>query len=592
MLGRVQSSNHTTVAPKDQSEQRASEITNLKSVLHNDFQVVESRLRASKTHYEDLNARFVAADKEHTRFSHVLTAKLSDETKTSSLMTAKLLAEADGQEFYARSLRERVTRIEQQRINDNPPMLQLTASPQVTQQRQSIGAFELDAGHAATQMSTGSDVSEDTIYAEAEGLQPTISAKNEQQSPEVYVLQVDEKQVHHTKSVEEAKWQPHAIAQLTPLDIPSSNNETFTWEELIRHLGGNQYSPGLYFSHNEPPSRLLQGRTYWVLESKYEPFAPTYPGQHGAKLTAFFNDSPTPQGDHLDEEDYANVPLFVCLKEGEGYTYLGQYSQNRYSDKLSHSELFQHVPTRVLKYWAQQLAEPHRPAWITDQLISHFWPPPPYTGPIPTDSAITSPASGVTESRDPERVLEKRVARALERYAVELRDWKKDAQMRATLLTENALMETWNNSDMDEEKGLRLWWEYLQCVGFDEKFYEKLVLLKRAPQQQPARKAETATVAAIADISTYSGEVAGMHTQRHDSFASPALISASTVKPKEPTLTRSNRPAHIAISEAFPQADLRAAREMQDKATKASDRKRGRSDKQQALPPHAPSVKW
>lgn len=592
MLKHDQSPTRTARTYTEQSEQNASEINNLKAVLRNDFQAVTSSLRASKTHYDDLNARFVAADKEQTKISHLVTAKLGDESKVSSLMAAKLLAEAESQEVYGKRLRERVESIEQQRIHDGPQMLQLTASPG-TSHHGSNGAFELDAGQAATQMFNGSETSEDTAYTEA-GLQRSGPAVDERQSPKTRVVQFDDEPAHQTYSVKETKWLPHTIAQLTPLDISSSNNETFTWEELFGHFGGSQYSPGLYYSRNDSPSRLLQGRTYWLLEGNYEPFAPTSPGQHGAKLTAFYNDSLTPQGDSVEVEDYQNVPVFVCLKPGEGYTYMGQYSQSRYSDKLSYSELRQHIPTRVLEYWAKQLADPHRPAWITEQLIAYFWPPDPYTGPIPTDSALTSPATGVTEPSNPERALEKRVSLALESYALKLKEWKKDAQLKVNLLTESALMEMWDNSDTEEEKGLRLWWEYLECIGFDDNFYGKLVELKQS-QQQRGRAA--ATMTEIVDLSTYSGDaVAGMQSkraskQRHDSVTSPVSTNASTIKPmkpKEPTLAHSNRPAQG----AYPQADLQAARELQDKATKASDRKRGRSNKQQALPPHARNVKW
>ena len=592
MFDHDQSPTRKTLTSKEQSVQNASEITNLKSVLHHDFQAVDSRLRATKKHYENLNARFVAADKEHNKIATLMAVKLSDEKKVSSLMAAQLLAEADGKEYYARRLRERVNLVEQ-RINEGPQMLQLTASPGTTH-HESNGAFELDAGHGSTHMSNGSETSEDTASTEAEPQQSNL-AMSEQKSPKAHVSQVNDEPAHQIHSAEEAKWLPHTIAQLTPLDISSSNSETFTWEELVGHFGGNQYSPGLYYSRNGSPSRLLQGRTYWLLEGNFEPFAPTSPGQHGAKLTAFFNDSLTPQGDIVGVEDYSNVPVFVCLKPGEGYTYMGQYSQPRYSDKLSYSELFQHVPTRVLEYWAKQLADPHRPAWITEQLVVHFWPPPPYTGPIPTDSALASPATGVTMPNDPERVLEKRVSLAMERYALELREWKKDAQLKVTLLTKSELMKMWDNSDTDEDKGLRLWWEYLECVGFDDEFYGKLVGLKKAQHQ---RGREAATMTGIVDLSTYSGDVAGMQSkraskhQRHDSFASPVSNSASTIKPKEPTLVRSNRPANNAVPGSFPQADLQAARELHDKATKASGRKRGRSDKQQTLPPHERNAKW
>jgi hypothetical protein len=287
----------------------------------------------------------------------------------------------------------------------------------------------------------------------------------------------------------------------------------------------------------------------------------------------------------LDEEDYTDVPVFVCLSEDEGYTYLGQYSQKRYSDKLSHSELFQHVPSNILEYWASQLASPHRPAWITDALIAHFWPQPTYTGPIPSDSAVTTPGTGVTEPQDPERVLEKRVLRALERYAVELKEWKKESRVKATFLSEEALMEMWQKSDMDEEKGLRLWWEYLECVGFDDDFYHKLVGLKSKGLQRvntkPSTSAQTAKVPSSAEKATGGDkELSLKHSKhRHDSVTGPA--STSTVKEATTTRLSSKRPAVISLPPpAFAQADLQAAREMHDKATKASERKtRGRSEK-------------
>jgi hypothetical protein len=596
MLSHDQPSKRTHSTIGDQGERNASDITDLKSVLRKDFQTVDSRLLTSKKHYEDLNARFMAAEEKHKRVSHIVTAKLGGEDRMSSLMAAKFLAEADGQELYVKRLRENVMRISQQEPHDHdrPQMLQLTASPDSTQ-HESDGTFELDAGHSANHMDNRSEASEDTVYADLGPQQPQTPTK-EQLSPITHILQPDDKQIRQTCAVQEPQWRPHAIAQLKSLTVASSNTETFSWEELHRHLGGNQYSPGLYFSRNESPSRVLPARTYWLLEGRFEPFAPTSPGQHGAKLTAFFNDSLTAHGDALEEEDYANVPVFICLRPEEGYRYLGQYSQKRYSDKLSHSELFQHVPHDVMKFWASQLADPHRPAWITEQLIAHFWPPPAYTGPIPADSALTSPGTGVTEPVDPERVLEKKVVRALERYAVQLKEWRKDAQLKATLLTEEALMGTWNKSDMDEEKGLRLWWEYLECVGFDEKFYNKLVGLKVA-KSQPSK--EIPVEMDIADLSTYSGEVLGMQSKkngkkRHDSFTAtaPTSVSTSTFKPKEPTLIRANRPDNISIPGAFPQADLQAAREMHDKATKASDRKRGRSNKPQTVAPHARDVKW
>lgn len=597
MLGPDIPHQHPVVAFKDQPEYSAMAFAPLKSTQPKDSFGVSSHLRASKITYDDLHARFAAADEERTRVSHLMkAAKLEEERdRVSSLIAAELLAKAESRELYARRLRESVAHLDRSHPRGGDEMLRLTASSNEEQQ-QGDGAVELDCGHgsATTDIFNGSDASEGVVSPVVQSPQfPSPLAPTEQQSPEPHVSKNNNYLTEKDTLAEPAQWQPHAISQLTPLPT-SANPETFTWEQLHAALGGAQYSPGLYFARNSSSSKVLEGRTYWLLEAQYEPFAPTAPGEHGAKLTAFFNDSLTPDGTALDEEDYSNVPVFICLNQGEGYHYLGQYSQKRYSDKLSHSELFKHVPNHVLTYWASQLASPHRPAWITEALINHFWPAPTYTGPIPSDSAVSTPATGVTEPQDPERILEKRVQRALERYAVELKDWKKEARIKATLLTEEALMDMWEKSDMDEEKGLRLWWEYLECVGFDIQFYEKLVALNKKAQRVSG-KAKVVLSAPIVHSNVDSkgprktenkqsrlavnsnSTVNKNHKQRHDSVTAS---NDSTVKETTSTRLAAKRPADLTIPPpVFPQADLRAAREMHDKATKAGDRPRGRSEK-------------
>ena len=257
-------------------------------------------------------------------------------------------------------------------------------------------------------------------------------------------------------------------------------------------------------------------------------------------MTPFFNDSPTDKGLIPDEEDYSNVPVFICLAEGQGYTYLGTYSQTRYSDKLSHSELFQHVPEYVLKYWADLLADPDRPVWVTEQLIAHFWPAPTYAGPIPTDVAVATPATGVTDPHDPEKPLEKRVLRALEEFAHELRDWKKESQLKAQLLTEEALMEMWAESDLDEEKGLRPWLEYLECVGFDDEFYQRLVAAKQAKGKKVVTSKAGPSMAGSATLRANGGGN-GNGEQRRDSAADIPELKLEESPIKEAKFKRTKR---------------------------------------------------
>lgn len=158
-------------------------------------------------------------------------------------------------------------------------------------------------------------------------------------------------------------------------------------------------------------------------------------------------------------------------------------------------------------------------------------------------------------------------------------------------------MEMWDKSDMDEEPGLRLWWEYLECVGFDDEFYDKLLNLKKqkpvsgpsVPSKKPASKVEptvrsghqqylpparrdsnpTGKRERRDSVSTLDAR------QRDESAAKEASSNSRSCWPEDTTM-----PMAPMAWRGFPQADLQAAREMQDSATKAGERRgRGRSEK-------------
>lgn len=197
-----------------------------------------------------------------------------------------------------------------------------------------------------------------------------------------------------------------------------------------------------------------------------------------------------------DEGDDKNVPVFVALGSEDQsassspaprklYTYIGQYSQTRFSDNLSHSEIFDRVPAHVLTYWTRQLASPSRPRWLTDDLIDRFWPAPKYDGPIPTTLASTTGETGESNnSNGQQAAAERRVVRALDRHFDELVEWKKDVQLRASFFDEDAIGKMWDNADFDNEKGLRLVWEYLTCIGWDEGVYEGLCEGKKRGEEE------------------------------------------------------------------------------------------------------------
>jgi multidrug efflux pump subunit AcrA (membrane-fusion protein) len=483
-----------------QAEKTSSEVTGLRQVLRSDFQTISSKLKTADTTIGMLTARLEAADQEHSWMA--------------AHMRMKTLAEAEGHNLMVRRLRESVLGPDSvAQLQGGTSRLQLTAESSEQQE---------------------SEVTQSPMRAQepVEVASPTVRGE------EVAEPQVQTKlaEAEHLNSSPE--WRPQAITQLTPLTNPVTNDVTFTWEELVRYLGGAQYSPGLYLANSDFEGSILKGKTFWLLEAQFEPFAPTKAGEHGAKLTAFFNDSPTEKGLIPEEEDYANVPVFVCPAEGQGYTYLGTYTQTRYSDKLSHSELYQHVPEHILRYWAELLADSDRPAWVTEQLIAHFWPAPTYAGHIPTDEAVATPATGVSDPQNPEKPLEKRVLRSLEEFAYELRDWKKESQLKAQLLTEEALMEMWAKSDLDEEKGLRPWLEYLEWVGFDEEFYEKLVAAKQGKgKKSVAIKAEPSMAGSATPRANGGNNV----EQRRDSAADVPDLKLDESPIKEAKFKRTKR---------------------------------------------------
>lgn len=287
----------------------------------------------------------------------------------------------------------------------------------------------------------------------------------------------------------EGIWQPLAVRQMPPTTVSNiTNTETFTWEFIHTTLGGEQWSPGFYFIAR---NSILPGKAYWSLEAEWEPFLPTAPGQHGAKLTAFFNTTLSQAGEAPDEENYKDTPVFISQDGGKTYTYFGHYSQLRFSDKLDYDRMMEAVPERIRQYWAEQLAAQGRPEWVTTELMHHFWPKLTYEGPMPTDSAVNTPA---TMASGTSAACEKRVTRALEDYGRELKDWEKDASMKVKLLQSETLMKAFEKPDADEEPGLRLWYEYLQCVGYDQEFYEMLVQLKSLPDAKRAVAAMSKTV--------------------------------------------------------------------------------------------------
>ncbi|KAH9845108.1 hypothetical protein Tdes44962_MAKER06827 [Teratosphaeria destructans] len=282
-------------------------------------------------------------------------------------------------------------------------------------------------------------------------------------------------------------WIPPAVRAMPPSPYTGHSDpdpESFSATELHFIFHGTEWSPGYHFVDDTPTSfNLLRSQSYWLIDLRTDPFMPREPGAHGAKLTAFFNQTLVDEGAGPTEQNYLDVPVFAT-RDGERYAYFGQYDQSRFSDRVGYDVLVEHVPRSVQAFWARELASPRRPEWVTRALMEQFWPRPRYEGPVPTDSAVGTPATVVEEEEEEEsaEALEKRVVRGLERYAWELKAWEREARVKASCVSEEMVLAAFGEPDSGEVPGLRLWWEYFECRGWDGEFYDMLCQLRHSPR--------------------------------------------------------------------------------------------------------------
>jgi hypothetical protein len=204
---------------------------------------------------------------------------------------------------------------------------------------------------------------------------------------------------------------------------------TFTFDFLQGTFGGITWSPGLRYI-NSTSAPMLKNRTYYMLDPSNEPYLPKAPGQHGAKLTAFFNKAPEEEFDNLPEgtNSYTDVPMFIQVEPGR-YAYFGNYSQTRWSDKLDNDTMRARVPQHVKKHLATELAATPREDWVTQELKKHFFPKPEYEGsllpPTSDDTTVTS--------IDGEQ-YKKQMTSDIKEYIEQLAEWVREANMKTAMM--------------------------------------------------------------------------------------------------------------------------------------------------------------
>ncbi|KAI9722515.1 MAG: hypothetical protein M1828_004762 [Chrysothrix sp. TS-e1954] len=299
---------------------------------------------------------------------------------------------------------------------------------------------------------------------------------------------------------------PPSLSSLANHPLPVHSMQTFSHAFLTTHLGGEEWSPGFFANSPHLPSLLGKARhvdlkpskstpgkpsnidlaalkaqqkgtgtTYYIIETSLQPYAPSSPGAHGALVAAFLHDFEE-SGDR-----YKDVPVFISAPPSPGttpsavpkepekrYIYIGSYTQSRWSDRLSSTEYHRLLPPPIRQSWARLLANPDRPAWLSEVLRAHLaGPRPPYEGVVPAELDKAG--------------LWKRVVEAdVKTWMGELREWEADADAAVQGLTVEGVKRLMERSDCDESPGVRFWWEYLECVGFERNFYYALASAARA----------------------------------------------------------------------------------------------------------------
>lgn len=242
-------------------------------------------------------------------------------------------------------------------------------------------------------------------------------------------------------------WVPGAIRDLPTLGmsqlslIPASKDTvTFSYDFLSNNFGGIFWSPGLKYITPSSAPCILSNRCYFLIDAEHEPYLPREPGQHGAKLTAFFNQNPEDVYGDEAQCNFDDVPMFVCSTPyGQGnkkrYVYFGNYSQPRWSDKLDYDHMVEQVPNSVKEFWAEELSSNGRDQWVSEALMKHFFPKPEYEGRLFGEQ----PEGSVAPEEEAE--MENKIIKDVKEYVRELNAWEKDAKLKTQLIKKEFIMQ-------------------------------------------------------------------------------------------------------------------------------------------------------
>ena len=281
----------------------------------------------------------------------------------------------------------------------------------------------------------------------------------------------------------------------------------FTKDFLLSFFDAKEYSPSFYLAkknkpffegdytivrravhpaealHSHPvagPSSPRQIRLHYamyVFDHETNPYLPMEAGKHGAAISPFIRelDDDMKQAEKL----YDNVPLFVHLPnsfDADGkklYAYLGNYSQTRWSDQLDVNRAEDEIVDHVKRHWAEVLTSPSRPQWLTNKLVDHLYPKPEYTGKLPPCKP-EEVDDYFTKAFDPRNRVSQEFVKDMSNFFGLMFDREEDKQEVLDDLTIEGVLKLFSEPDAAMPPGLRFFYEYLICVGFERYFYYAL----------------------------------------------------------------------------------------------------------------------
>ncbi|GAB7364812.1 hypothetical protein MBLNU230_g5607t1 [Neophaeotheca triangularis] len=261
-----------------------------------------------------------------------------------------------------------------------------------------------------------------------------------------------------------AKFIPVAVRMLADsgiTDIDTNATTTFNPWFLHSYLNPQKcpaYTNGFFIFGNDSQ---LPSQSLMTLDNDLEPFGPDLPGKHGAKISPVSRHTPTEDGSLPSPRHTTGFPLFVRAQSGNGYLYFGTYTKVHGNDRLGFDTSALHVPDLTKQYWAKCLTSAKRPAWMTEALKEALLNKPVHEGPLP---------GGPANKQD--------IMKGLQDYADKMKHWDKLASEKAAIITVEEVLQAMNHPTTKSEANIQFSYEYLQCVGYDHDFYNKLVTMQ------------------------------------------------------------------------------------------------------------------